>query len=202
MLNLQTILGGLAVLVGFAAYVFYFRDIFLGKTKPHAFSWLIWSILIGTAFFAQFLNYAGPGAWVTGFSAVMCFSIFLFALKKGEKNFTLGDKLGLGAASIALLLWYFTKNPLTSIFLIILVDVLGYVPTFRKSFFKPYEETVLTYFLAGFKFFFALLALKEYSLITALYPVYLLLSNGIFAGFLWVRRKQLKKSEERFKFFP
>ena len=44
MLEYKIILGVAAVLIGIAAYIAYFRNIFAGKTKPHAFSWLVWGI--------------------------------------------------------------------------------------------------------------------------------------------------------------
>ena len=88
MLEYKTILGIIAVIIALAGYVPYFRDIFRGKTKPHAFSWLVWASLTGIAFFGQIFDKGGAGAWVTGFTAVVSFAIFFLALKKGEKNIT------------------------------------------------------------------------------------------------------------------
>lgn len=72
-------------------YFFYFRDIFAHKTKPHAFSWLVWAVLTGIAFFGQLSGDAGPGAWVTATTAVISFVIFALALVKvlALENYTL-----------------------------------------------------------------------------------------------------------------
>ena len=56
MLEYKTILGIIAVIIALAGYVPYFRDIFRGKTKPHAFSWLVWASLTGIAFFGQIFD--------------------------------------------------------------------------------------------------------------------------------------------------
>lgn len=191
-MNFRDILGLLAVIIAFVGYVPYFRDILANKTKPHAFSWLVWGILTGIAFFGQIAGQAGPGAWVTGFTTAICFVIFVFGLIKGRKNIVLIDWLSLLGAGIALLLWFITKEPLLSVILITVIDALAFFPTFRKSFSKPYEETVSTFTLSGLKFVFSILALNKISAITALYPLSLVLMNWIFVLMLIIRRKQLK----------
>jgi hypothetical protein len=75
-LNYKIVLGVVATIIGFVGYAPYLRNLFLKKTKPHAFSWLVWGILEATAFFAQISKGGGPGAWVTGASAIV---VFLFA---------------------------------------------------------------------------------------------------------------------------
>ena len=175
MFEYKMILGTIAILIALAGYVPYFRDIFAGKTKPHAFSWLVWALLTGIAFFGQIFDRGGAGAWVTGFTAIVSFVIFFLALQRGEKNITLSDKWSLGGAGVALVLWYFTNSPLGSVILITIIDALGFYPTFRKSYHKPHEETMLTFFLSGLKFVIAILALQHYSVVTYLYPASLVL---------------------------
>lgn len=172
-------------------YAYYFRDIFAGKTKPHAFSWLVWASLTAIAFGGQVSDNAGPGAWVTAVTAIISFIIFGLALTKGEKHITLSDKLNLVAAGFALLLWLFTSDPLLSIIIITIVDFLGFFPTIRKSYSKPYEETLIHYVLAGIKFALAIVALDNYTLITWLYPASLVAANLFFVIMLIVQRKRM-----------
>ncbi len=193
MVEIKIILGIITVIIALIGYVPYFRNIFCGKTKPHAYSWLVWSILTGIGFFGQILNKGGAGAWVTGLTALISLTIFFLALKKGEKNITFSDKLSLFGAFIAMLFWYLTSDPLSALILVIIIDALGFVPTFRKSYHRPKEETMITFFLNGLKFAIALFALESYSLTTYLYPVYLIAANWIFVGMLAVRRIQHKQ---------
>lgn len=104
-----------AVAMTVVGYFFYFRDIFANKTKPHAFSWLVWASLTGIAFFGQLSDNAGPGAWVTAVTAVIAFIIFALAIKKGEKDITRSDKLNLLGAGAALVLWFITSDPLLAL---------------------------------------------------------------------------------------
>lgn len=193
MFEYKIILGIVAVIISFVSYVPYFRDIILKKTKPHAFTWLVWAILIGIAFFGQIFEGGGPGAWVTCFTAIVSLVIFFIAFKRGEKEITFSDKLSLVGAGFALVLWYITHNPLASILLIILIDAFGFYPTFRKSYYKPHEETISTYFLGGLKFAISILALQHYSLVTYLYPAYLVFMNFGLVIYLIIRRKEKKK---------
>lgn len=187
-------LGFTAMIVAFLSYVPYFRDISVGKTKPHAFSWLIWGVLSGISFAAQITGRAGPGSWVSAFTTVVCFIIFFLALKKGEKNIVALDWFSLFGAAVAILAWLLIKGPLFSVFLITIIDVFGFLPTYRKSFNKPTQETLVTYVLSGLKYVFALLALNNVSIITALYPASVLFMNWTFVLMLIMRKKQLKFS--------
>jgi hypothetical protein len=172
-------------------YSFYFRDIFAGRTKPHIFSWLVWGILTAIAFAAQLHASGGPGSYVTGGTALISFVIVGLALRRGEKNITTADKLNLGGAVLAGLLWPFTHSPVLSVLLISLIDFLGFLPTIRKSYVKPYEETLIHYVLAGLKFVLAIIALDTYSIVTWFYPASLIAANLFFVGMLVVRRRQI-----------
>lgn len=191
MLNLKIILGILATIVGLVGYVPYFQDIFKGKTKPHVFSWFIWALLTGIAFFAQVVSDAGPGAWVTGVTAFICLIISILALKNGEKEITKTDWFCFIGALVGIVVWIKTSNPLFAVILVTLVDAIAYIPTFRKSYYKPFEETLIEYELASLKFVIALFALQSFTLITTLYPLSLVITNGLFSIMTIVRRKQL-----------
>jgi len=188
---MKELLGISAVVIGFIGYVPYFRTIFSGKTKPHAFTWLVWGILTAIAFGGQIVGDGGAGAWVTGFTAFISFTVFGLAIVKGKRDFPLVDWLCLGGCTVALALWAITKDPLLAIILITIIDMLAFIPTFRKSYSMPYSEPAFTYALSGLKFLVSFFALQQLSMVTVLYPASLVLTNGAFLVLLLVRRKQL-----------
>ena len=188
---MKDILGLTAVIIGFIGYVPYFRTLFNGKTKPHAFTWLVWGVLTAIAFGGQVAGNAGAGAWVTGFTALISFAIFGFALVKGKRDFPPADWLCLGGCFLALGLWAFTNDPLLAIILITVIDMLAFIPTFRKSYSNPYTEPAFTYALSGLKFVVGLIALDVFSAVTVLYPASLVLTNGLFVVMLLVQRRRL-----------
>ncbi len=186
-------LGILAVIIGFIGYVPYFQTIFSGKTKPHAFTWLVWGTLTAIATAGQVAGGGGAGAWVTGFTALISFTIFGLALARGVKDFPLSDWLCLAGCFLAAVLWAVTNDPLTAVILITIIDAVAFIPTIRKSYYKPDSEPAFTYAMSGLKFFIGILALQQLSLVTVLYPASLVLANGGFVLMLWVRKRSLIK---------
>ena len=71
--------------------------------------------------------------------------------------------------------------------------VAGLIPTIRKSWNKPYTETLFSYGLNTFRFAIGLYALETYTVVTYLYPVAWLFANGLFSVILIVRRRHLAK---------
>lgn len=182
------------LILGTISYVFYIADVVRGKTKPHAFSWLVWGLLGLTVWLIQVAEQSGPGAWVFAYGAVACAFIFVLALKKGERNIVLIDWIFLAGALLAYFLWLFTEQALPSIVLLSLIDAIGYLPTFRKSYHKPFEETASMYWLSMIKNIFTILALNNLSLVTVLYSASLLFMNTTFTSMLYWRRWKLQKN--------
>lgn len=196
---MKNILGILAVLIGLIGYVPYFTTIFSGKTKPHAFTWFVWGILTAIAFSGQIVGHGGAGAWVTGLTAFISFIICGLALVKGTKDFPLADWLCLAGCMVALGLWAITNNPLSAIVLITIIDLLAFIPTFRKSYSAPGSEPAFTYSLSGLKFVLGIAALQEFSAVTVLYPASLVLTNGLFVLMLLIRRRQFSAIKYRWR---
>jgi hypothetical protein len=194
-MDYHVLLGLLAVAIGIVGYVPYIRDMLRGHTKPHAFSWLIWSILEGTAFAVTITEGGGPGAWVLGLATIVCLFVFVVALKKGDRTFPLIDWVMLGASFFAIALWAVTKDPLLSIILIAVIDAIAFVPTFRKGWHKPYEETLIEYESSALKQVIGIAALTAFSLTTALYPASLVLTNVAFVTLMRMRRKRVAKKK-------
>jgi len=185
----KEILGVLAIVVGFIAYIPYLWLLIKRQIKPHIFSWFIWGLLTAIAFAAQIEDGAGPGAWVTGFTAMVSFIIVALSFKYGEKDITKSDCYSFVGALAAIPLWYITKDPLWAVILVTIIDALAFYPTFRKSYYKPNEETMITYTLSGIKFIIALMALERFTVTTALYPLSLVIMNGAFVIMLLWRRR-------------
>jgi hypothetical protein len=193
----KTILGGLSVLIGFVAYAVYFKGIFANRIKPHVFSWLIWGVVVTIAFAAQVVKGGGAGTWNTGFTALACFVIAGLAYPRGRKEFSIYDWISLLGAFAALLLWALVKEPTASVIILSVVNLCGTVPTLRKSYEVPDEESASTFTLNGFKFAVAFMALESYSVATWLFPVTVLLSNAAIISVILIRRKQLKLDKDR-----
>ena len=192
MYQIKTLLGLVATALVFIGYIPYLRDIVKGKTKPHVYSWFLWSFVTLIAFALQLSGGAGTGAFVTLAAAVMCIAVIVLGfIHNSQVKIVWIDTLFLILAVVALLLWLVAKQPVLSAILTTLIDLLGFAPTVRKSWNNPHSETLSFYWLNTFRFGLALIALQNYSIITALYPITWLTANGLFALMLVLRRKQV-----------
>ena len=191
MLTIKYLIGVIAVLLTFVGYVPYIRDTIKGKTKPHVYSWFLWGFVTIIAFALQVSGNAGIGSLVTLAAALVSFVIFALGLRNGKKDITKADTAFFIAALIAIVIWVFAKQPVLSVILISTIEMLGFVPTVRKSWNKPHSETLFTYELNAFRHGLSIFALQRYSIVTWLYPVTWTLANGLFSIILLIRRRKL-----------
>jgi hypothetical protein len=191
MFDIKALFGVLAIVFTILTILPYIRGIRRGETKPHMFTWLIWTLTMGILAAAQMSDEAGPGAWAMTIGAVLNFVVFLSAIKQGEKNITLSDWVTFLIALLALPLWFFTHDPLWSVILLTSIDGLGYVPTFRKSWAKPQEEVILTYIFSGSWQILSLFAIVNYSWVTVLAPATFTMISAVLVIYLFLRRRAL-----------
>ena len=193
MYDYKTFLAVFLVILSFAAYVPYIRDVLKGKTTPHFFTWLVWSIVTAIIFALQRGAGAGSGSWVTLATAITCFSVCLLSLRSGTKNIRRIDFIFLVLSLISLFLWVVARQPTWSAILACSTDLLSFFPTIRKSWNDPYSETLSLYGINTFKHGLSLFGLRSYSIVTWLYPATWTIANLIFSIGLIVRRKKFVK---------
>lgn len=185
---LLTIAANFLVLI---SAIWYLRGVARGKTVPHLFSWLIWSIINMIGFAAQLTSGGGIGSWVLGVSTFFTLSVTFAAIFRGEKNITRSDKISLGGALLSIVLWLATNNPLWSVILISVIDCFGFYPTFRKSWSRPYDEPLFVYLLSAVRFCMGIAALEVHSVTTVLFPATIAAANFAFVAMAAWRRRQI-----------
>src|ERR1044072_3077237 len=182
---LKDILGIIAVILTFAGYAPYIRDVLRGKTQPHVYSCFLWGFVSFIAAALQISGGAGIAGFVTLTAAAMCSTVFVCGyFSKGEKDITTIDTLFFISGFLALGLWLIADQPVVSTILVTVIDLLGFAPTIRKSWNKPYSETVSFYLLNPLRFTLAIAALHTFTIVTAAYPVTWCVANGIFGVLL------------------
>lgn len=180
-----------AVIVASVRYGTYFYTIYQGKTKPHAFSWLLWGSVTGVGTFVQFEMDAGPSTWALAFVSITCLLISIFAFFIGEKDYTKSDWGALTLCILAIPVWQMTENPLIALFIIMTIDILTYWPTIRKSYNKPDTEPPISCALAGMRYGLMLFAVPNPTWETLMYPFFLMITDWGFAIYIVIRRAQL-----------
>src|SRR5581483_4506370 len=104
------------------AVIPYDRDIFRHKTRPHRGSFFIWVVLGSIAFFTQLAKGATWSLFLPGADTLATFSIFILSIRYGVGGLNARDIAGLILAALGLLLWYFTKQPIMALLIVIGVD--------------------------------------------------------------------------------
>ena len=194
-MSYKEIVSVVAIGLTIVAFLPYIRSIIAGTTKPHVFSWVIWSSTTFIVFFAQLSDRAGAGAWPLGVSSAITVYVAILAYrKKSDITITRSDFVFLISALGTLPLWYFTSDPLLVVVILAVIDILGFAPTFRKAYVRPFEEQLRFFAIMAIRDIFILVALEHYSVITALFPIVMSSTTVIFIIMVLYRRRRMRKS--------
>lgn len=168
----KPLLSTLATLLTVVAYLPYIRSIHSGHTRPHVFTWVIWSLATGIGFVAVLQAGGGAGAWPIGFSCGVSLFIAVRAYaKRTDITITTFDWVLFVAALAAIPLWMVANDPLWAVMLITLIELLGFGPTMRKIWWDPFSESMVFLLLIVVRNALVIAALGHYTLATTLFPV-------------------------------
>ncbi|HEY4487826.1 MAG TPA: hypothetical protein VI483_03635 [Candidatus Paceibacterota bacterium] len=190
----RLLFAAVAIVLEFVGIFPYFRDIFRGTTRPHVFTWFSWGVINTVVAVAQFTSGGGAGTAVTAVVALSCFSITLLAARQGNKDITRSDWVCLIGSLLAIGSWTITRDALTAVIIVTVADMIAMIPTVRKTYKRPTEETLSAWIISVFRNIFAILALQSFAVVNWLYPASLIISDAAFVILLIVRRRQLDKS--------
>lgn len=97
------------------------------------------------------------------------------------------------AALAAIVVWWQLHEPLFAVFMVAAIDVLGYIPSFRKSYHEPWSETLISWIAFVASDVFALFALNQYNLLTVTYISAIIIANFSLFLFCLMRRNLVPK---------
>lgn len=186
--DIKIIFGVAAVVLAVANYLPYLIGSLTGKITPHIFTWSLWFILTSVAFYAQLTSGGGMGAWATGTTAFIILLITIVSLRSGFGYVRPFDWFALGGAITSIVLWIITSNPLWSVVLVSIIHSLCFLPTFRKGYRKPNDESAAAFVLTVLKYGAAIIALETYSVVTVLFPATIMATSFLFVSMLLYRR--------------
>ncbi len=189
---MKEIIGIIAVILTFIAYIPYYRDISKGKTRPHIYSWSLWGLLTILLVALQIKGGAGPATLVTAAAGLLCIGVVFLSIKNGEKDITTSDTVVAILGLLAIAFWLVVHQPVISITLVILADMLAFIPTVRKSYHHPHTETLSLYVTNALRFCLALFAVEHYTYLSTSWIVAWIIGNALLSILLVVRRKQVK----------
>ncbi len=147
----------------------------------------------GVAWIIQLGESAGPTIWVTGVVTLCCIGIGISAFFVGEKRITKSDWASFMMALAIIPVWVYVASPLLALILVMLIELLNYYPTVRKSYQKPYEEDIISWSLSGLRWACATLAVTNFSFNAIGYPLFITICEIGLVAYLLYRRKIVSK---------
>ena len=181
-LEMQLIFGIASGVLSIFAFVPYILDTIARRTEPQRASWLIWAVLGSIAFVSQVFEGATSSLWFAGVQVASTIIILVLSIWVGTGKF-LGktDYMILVAASIGLLLWYFTDNAAYALAITISISLLGGMATIVKAYRDPESETLITWVVSLAASVCAILSVGVVDPTLLAYPVYLF---TLYLGFI------------------
>lgn len=189
-MDIKIILGAVAALLALFSSYLYIRDIFRGNSKPHTYTWLIWTIVTAIAFLGQWVSGGGAGSWATGVAALVTGFTCVLSLhhKYGTKDITNFDKVCLVLALVSVLPWLLAKSILLSVIFATAIDLIAFFPTMRKTWYAPKSESLESMYVDAIKHSLSIYAMGSYSFINIIYPASVLVTKfGIITEILFLR---------------
>lgn len=192
-MEIKQIIAFVAAILAIFGNVPYLLDVFKKRVQPHPYTWLVWTIVSGVTFFGALAKGAGVGVIPTAAAEIFTVIIFIFSLRYGFKNITRRDTYFLIAALLGLIPWAITKDPTISVIIVVSIDFIAFIPTLRKTWFKPYTETPILYEMNVLRHILTLFSLQAYNVATTLHSIVMIVMNTIMTLIIVKRGASLKK---------
>lgn len=192
-IDYKLILGTVSAFGGLVFFVPYIRDILKKKTQPHLYTWLIWIFTQSISVYGMVKGAAGVGALGMVLGTIVVYFIFFLSIRYGTKNITKIDTALLVLALLSVGILLTTKNVLAATILATITDVVGYIPSIRKTYQEPWSETLATW--TGFTVLniLAILAIRNYNALSLTYICAITTANIVIALVCALRRRKVLK---------
>lgn len=167
--------GLLAGCIGFLAFVPYTISTLKRKTRPNKATWIIWAVLGLIIAASYYVSGARDTAWTPIAYAIGMIIVASLSLRYGEDGWTQLDKFCIGGAALGLALWGITDNAMIALYLTIIIDAMGGIPTLKKAYERPESEDMLTWAMFFIANVVNMFAINSWSVQILSYPVYVLI---------------------------
>lgn len=166
----------------------YLRDILKRTTKPRILTWAVWAFLTATVATGSFSEGAIASGWLAVFESIATALVVLAGLYYGDRHFMLLDVASFIGVLVGIAVWITSGDAAWAIYISLVIDFMGGVPTIIHCYRKPNEETLSTYVISAAAAGCALLAVSSLNLVALIFPIYLIVINSLFSGILIYRR--------------
>ena len=166
----------------------YTKSMLAGKAKPHRVTRLIIWLASIAGFLGVLHSTSLPGKIIAGIFLARATYLLSMSTKFGAGGFSRLDITCLCIGILALATYVVTKNGVYTIALGILADLVGFIPTFVKTYHYPESEDATFFAIEGVAALLGVFAVAELRA-DILFPVYIMLCNIVMLTLIY--RKKL-----------
>jgi hypothetical protein len=185
-------IGLISGLISLCAYGLYIYSIYAGETKPSRSTWWILTLVGGLILWSSYALGAHENLWIQLSYVIGPLIVAFLSLRHGDgAGLSRLDISCLCGAGLSALFWIIFNSPLIGLLGSILVDFLGLIPTIRKSYTTPEEESPNAWLIETVASALNMLAISSWFTFLHkdwIYALYLFGVNGLIAILLWRRR--------------
>ncbi|HET9174053.1 MAG TPA: hypothetical protein VFN56_02090 [Candidatus Saccharimonadales bacterium] len=180
-----TVSTGLAIYSGYP----YIKSVLDGKTRPHRLGWLVFTIMNGMVFFAQYFAGGRESTLISLAFFVYSLVIFILSFSKGDSKTSPADWYLFTFALVAMVTWAITKSNDIAIWLTVFIDLAATTMIILKVRVKPDSEAPYPWLIGTIAYIFSCLTLYHVP-VSILYvrPVYGLVCDAAIVGFIYYYR--------------
>lgn len=190
----KSVLGIIAGVIAFLAYIVYIISILRHKSKPNRATWWIWAFMGLVLALSYKYSGATDTVWVPYVEFIGPLSIAILSIKYGEGGLNdRTDLFCLFGAIVSIILWIVFDSPVIALVTNLAIDSFAIVPTIKKSYLRPEGEDFWAWFGTGLADSLNMFAVDRFTFAILLYPIYMLLSDLIIIFILLFKKKGIMK---------
>ena len=186
---MEELLVAIAVLLAVIGNIPYLLKILKKEIQPHPYTWFIWSIVSCVTFFGALSKGGGIGTIPILASEIFTIIIFLFSLQYGFKQIKKVDTILLIVCLLGLIPWWLTSDPTISVIAVVLIDLIAFIPTIRKTWANPGTEIYILYSSNVLRHTLILYTLETTNIATSLHSVSMIVVNSIMTLIIIFKKK-------------
>ena len=169
----------------------YLIDTVRKRSKPRIVTWFTWAVLMSIAAVTSFIEGQYATVVILLTSAIGATAIVVLGWKNGDKKLEKLDKICLIGVVVGVLLWQIFNSPTIGTIAMVLIDLLGGIPTTIHAWKKPEEETAISFALFFLGATCTLVAINAWVVTAYAYPLFIAL-NSLMTTIVIISRKRLK----------
>lgn len=174
----------------------YINAILRGQAKPHRTSRIVWLVVTTIILASMVVSGTKTAIWQVIVLEIFSIVLFFLSIKFGMGGWAKGDIVALILATIGIVGWQISKDPLVALIFSIFADFSGMLPTTIKTWKRPDTEIVAFFLFDVFAGLFTLFAISDWTISEYLFPLYVCIVGCINTSILVYRKKQKSKSQK------